>query len=974
MVLTTIHRSLHPGSSSAHTTDAARHMTASAHHAVLFGPFRLLVRERALFDDDKQVRLGSRAMEVLVALVERAGELVTKRDLVRIVWPDTVVVEANLAVHIAGLRRALGEGQTASRYIINVPGRGYRFVAPVTVVDSEAPGDVITVTAPPRQHNLPAHSTRLIGRERIVEELQRRCLAERLVTIVGPGGIGKTAVALAVADRMLPHFNHSVWLIDLSRTIEPRLVPLAAASALQIEIRSDNPLLGLAGVLRDKDMLLVLDNCEHVVDEAAAMAHELLRGVRGIRILATSREALRTEGEVVCRLPELACPPASLQRICAATALSFPAVQLFAERVASIVSDFELRDEDAVHAGRVCRELDGIPLAIEFAAARADTFGIAGIAAALDDRMRLLATGNQGAAEARHRTIRSTLDWSYQLLTETEKRVLRSVAIFSAGFDLNSASAVITGDGLDTVDVADTIASLAMKSLLVADIGNNEVRFRLLQTIRIFALAKLSETSAGALPRRRHAIYYRHLLERLRAGTGTLGTEQLALEIDNIREALAWAHGPEGDRYVAISLTAASAFAWFELALLEECRRWMVKAIDLLHDSERGGSLELELQSALGLSARFSGSMDIRIKYALRRTIELAEKLGDHDRQLQALSALIWFNHRALDLEGALEIAYRAQKIADLRGDPGAHNTSNTMLVLSHFFAGDFETATSIAEQVQSRRVPIEDKSQIRRWRMDDPIYTKCIMAQIRWTMGFPEQAARIVRDTIAEAEEVGLPVLVCLVKTWCANIFFHTSDRGSSRTFLAELKESSAALGLPMYEATALCLEGLASAAGGEFATGERLLRRGLDQLQQLRNEASYMAYLSSFAELLDAAGRADEGLVLASEALVLAKNGWWTPQVMRIKARLLVSAGSDLNEAERLLLSSIDLARQRSALLFELRSTIDLSGLHLRQRRPGDAGESVKAVYSRFTEGFNTPDLVKARKFIEQMNRPAS
>lgn len=943
-------------------------MTPPANPAVLFGPFRLLVRQRALFDDGKPVRLGSRAMEVLLALVERAGELVTKRDLIRIVWPDTVVVEANLAVHIAGLRRALGEGQTGNRYIINVPGRGYRFVAPVTVVDSEALGERIPVATTSRQHNVPPHSTRLIGRERIVAELQRRCLTERLVTIAGPGGIGKTVVALAAAGGLLAHFKHGVWLIDLSRTVEARLVPLVTASALQLEIRSDNPLLGLVGVLRDRDMLLVLDNCEHVVDETAAMAHELLRGARSIRILATSREALRTEGEVVYRLPELASPPASLQSICADTALSFPAVQLFTDRVASIVSDFELRDEDAPHASRICRELDGIPLAIEFAAARADTLGIAGIAAALDDRMRLLAAGNESASDSRHRTIRSTLDWSYRLLTETERGVLRSVAIFAAGFDLSSANAVISDSGLDAIDIADAIASLVMKSLVVADIGNSEVRFRLLQTTRVFALAKLSETQAGPMLRRCHAIHYRDLLTRLRAGAGTLGAEQLALEIDNIRDALAWAHGREGDRSLAISLTAASAFAWFELALLEECRAWMVKAIDLLHESERGGALELELQSALGLSARFSGSMDIRIKYALRRATELAEKLGEHDRQLQALSALIWFNHRALDLKGALEIAQRAQAIADRLCDPGAHNTSDTMLVLSHFFAGDFATATSIAERVQARHVPNEDKSQIQRWRMDDPIYTKCIMAQMRWTMGFPEQAARVVRDTIAEAEEIGLPVLVCLVKTWCANIFFHTSDRESSRAFLAELKATSAALGLPMYEATALCLEGIACAAAGEFAVGERLLRRGLDQLQQLRNESSYMAYLSSFAELLEAAGRADEGLILASEALALARGGWWTPQVMRIKAKLLMSVGADLNEAERLLLGSISLAQERSALLFELRSTIDLGRLYLQQQRPGDAGERVKAVYARFTEGFGTPDLVRARKFIEQ------
>jgi predicted ATPase/DNA-binding winged helix-turn-helix (wHTH) protein len=943
-------------------------MTTPAHQVVLFGPFRLLVKERSLFEDGKPVRLGSRAIEVLVALVERAGELVTKRELIRTVWPDTVVVEANLTVHIAGLRRALGEGQTAGRYIVNVPGRGYRFVASVSVADRQVlPGRAAVAPALRHNHNLPAHSTRLVGRERIVDELQRRCLAERLVTIVGPGGIGKTAIALVVADGMLAHFRHGVWLIDLSRTTEPRHVPLAVAAALQLDIRSDKPLLGLTGILKGREMLLVLDNCEHVVEEAAALATELLRGVPGLRLLATSREALRAEGEGVYRLPALASPSASSQGIGAAEALAFPAVQLFVERVASIVSDFELDDDEARHACRVCRELDGLPLAIEFAAARADTLGIAGIANALDDRLRLLAARDQGATEPRHRTIRSTLDWSHQLLSEVERQVLRRIAIFPASFDLNSASAVIADGGLDAAAVAETIASLALKSLIVTDIGNSDVRFRLLQTTRAFALAKLGESPDGPPTRRRHAAHFRDLLMGLRDGN-IFDPAQLALEIDNIRAALAWAHGPEGDRSLALSITAASAFVWFELALLEECRRWMIQAIDLLHESERGGRLELELQSALGLSARFSGSIDLRIQYALRRTAELADRQGEHDRRLQALSALIWVHHRALDLQGALEIANRAQAIADLLDDPGAHNTSDTMLLLSHFFAGDFGKAITVIERVLGRHVPVEDKPRIRRWRMDDPIYAKCILAQIRWTMGFTEQANRIVRETVEEAQATGLPVLSCLVRTWCANVFFHTADRDSARQFLAELKETSAALGLPMYEATALCLEGLAAATAGQFPAGERLLRRGLDQLQQLRNQSSYMAYLSTFAELLDAVGRSDEGLILAGEALALAKDGWWTPQVMRIKAKLLMSVGVDLAEAERLLLRSIELSQERSALLFELRSTIDLTRLDLQLGRPGDGGDRVKAVYSRFTEGFETPDLVRARKFLEQ------
>ena len=469
-------------------------MSISTHDAVSFGSFRLVMTERALFDGGKPVRLGSRAIEILVALVRRAGELVTKRELIHLVWPDTVVVEANLTVHIAGLRRALGDGVTANRYIITIPGRGYRFVAPVTVAEVEEASSG-AATAAPLQHNLPTRSTRLIGRDPIVDELRRRCLATRLVTIVGSGGIGKTAVVLAVANAMLANFKHGVWLIDLAPTADATLIPLVAAAALRLEIRSDNPILGLASALKDMEMLLVLDNCEHVVDEAAVLATELLRGVRGLRILATSREALRTEGEEVCRLPELASPPAQCQSMSAAKALSFPAVELFVERVASISSDFVLSDEDAIHASRICRELDGLPLAIEFAAAWAGTLGIVEIAAALDDRMQLLAARNEGAAEARHRTIRSTLDWSYQLLSETEKRTLKIVANFPAGFDMKSACAVVVDDDLDAAEVTDTIASLALKSLIVADIGDSDVRFRLLQTTRIFALAKLGETS-----------------------------------------------------------------------------------------------------------------------------------------------------------------------------------------------------------------------------------------------------------------------------------------------------------------------------------------------------------------------------------------------------------------------------------------------------------------------------------------------
>ncbi len=280
------------------------------------------------------------------------------------------MVEANLTVHVAALRRALRDGQADNRYIVNIPGRGYRFVAPVTFVDQQR---YVTppLAAAVRPHNLTAQLTRLIGRAEVVANLAQQLTTQRLLTIVGPGGIGKTAVALDAAARLVGDYEDGVWLIDLAPIADPRLVPTALASALRLEISSDDPVPGLIAAVRDRQMLLVLDNCEHVIEEAAALAAGVLRGSHGVQILATSREPLRVEGERVHRLSPLGSLPASV-RLGASEALRFPAVQLFVERAAAAMNEFELSDADAYSVGDSCRRLDGVPLAIELAAGRVD--------------------------------------------------------------------------------------------------------------------------------------------------------------------------------------------------------------------------------------------------------------------------------------------------------------------------------------------------------------------------------------------------------------------------------------------------------------------------------------------------------------------------------------------------------------------------------------------------------------------------
>jgi predicted ATPase/DNA-binding winged helix-turn-helix (wHTH) protein len=487
-----------------------RTLSLVTHPVVSFGPFRLIPAQRLLLEGDKPVRLGSRALDILIALLDRPGELVSKEEIMARVWPNTFVEGANLTVHVAALRRALSDGQAGNRFVINIPGRGYRFVAPINLVHDPI-ANATPVLAAKHAHNLPAGATRLIGRADTVKTLTAQLYANRLLTIIGPAGIGKTAVALAVAEEQIPNYEHGVWLIDLAPLGEPSMVPSELASALGIEVRSDNPLPTVIAMLREKQMLLLLDNCEHVVGAAAALTAGVLRGAPRLRILATSREPLRTEGEHVHRLMPLESPPIGT-RLSADEALKFPAAQLFVERAGATMNEFEPDGAEAGIVVEICRKLDGIPLAIELAAARVEAFGVQGLADRLDDRMRLLTSGRRTALP-RHHTMSAALDWSFGLLDEAEQKIMRRIAIFAGSFTLRAAGMVTADATHPESEIVEIVTALVAKSLISVDFAETEPRLRLLETTRAYALSKLAESGESEMLSRRHAEYYRDLLE-----------------------------------------------------------------------------------------------------------------------------------------------------------------------------------------------------------------------------------------------------------------------------------------------------------------------------------------------------------------------------------------------------------------------------------------------------------------------------
>jgi predicted ATPase/DNA-binding winged helix-turn-helix (wHTH) protein/Flp pilus assembly protein TadD len=486
--------------------------TSRTHEAISFGLFCLIPAERQLKKGDERLQLGSRALDTLVALAERAGEVVAQRDLISRVWPDVTVDEVNLRIQIALLRKALGDGRDGARYIATVPGRGYCFVAPVTRSTRPSSSTPQPLSSRPiavadRLQTLPPTLARMIGRDEIVRLLSSQLMMHRLVSVVCAGGIGKTTVAISVAHALLDDFNGAVFFVDLSALTDAELVPGTVARAIGFMVQAEDPLRSLPAFIGDRKILLVLDNCEHVIDSAAMVAELLIGETPQAHVLTTSREALRVEGEHVHLLYALDCPPEDAD-LTAGEALRYPAAQLFMERAAAGGYHAALSDTDAPIVATICRRLDGIALAIELAASRAGSFGIRGIAQLLDNRLGLVWRGRRTALP-RHQTLNAMFDWSYNLLSPHEKAVLNRLSVFVGHFRLEAACSVASDGEIDEGIVADAIASLLAKSLLSTTALHGLTYYRLLETTRIFAQTKLAEPSEANRVAVRHAEYYK---------------------------------------------------------------------------------------------------------------------------------------------------------------------------------------------------------------------------------------------------------------------------------------------------------------------------------------------------------------------------------------------------------------------------------------------------------------------------------
>lgn len=936
-----------------------------------FGPFRLFPAARAIEKDGVRLALGDRALDILMVLVERAGEVVSQRELVTRVWRGLVVEPGTVRVHIAGLRKALGE---STRYIANVPGQGYCFVAQITRGASAAPPARVPEfpDAARKRLVLPPKLGRMVGRDDIVHSIGTDLIAERFITIIGPGGIGKTTVATAVAHAMREEFADAVCFVDIGAVSDPRLVAGTIAASLGLSVQTADAVPTLVEYLRTLRMLLVLDNCEHVVDTMAALAETIFKEAAGVHLLATSREALRVEGEHAFWLPALASPPPQ-SSMKADDVLTFPAVKLFMDRAAASGGRFELNDANAPIVAGICGRLEGIALAIELAGGRVGSHGLEATADILNHNLGLDWHGRRTALP-RHQTLRALLDWSYSFLPEGEQLALRRLSILVGQFTLEAASAVVFGGRPNAAATLDTLDALVAKSLVSVQTGpEGSPRYRLLETTRMYGLEKLRESGEAASTARLHAEHFTALLNSQHGGQIDLQytgrAHALREHLGNVRAALEWCFAQrEGnlDATLAVDIAAAAAPVFFELALLSESYKWSAAGLAALDDSTRGDRREMLLRSTWAISSMWTRGSSDDVLSAIARGMELALPLDEPSQRLRLLATRHLYLTRTADFRGALAAAHEWDTAARQADDVACIAISDLMQGVAQHFLGDQAAAKKHFETGFARA----GERNLQLCGSDHRVRGLVTMSRVLWLCGLPDRAIDTAQKAIATALRSGKPLDSCFSMLYAAPVYLWCGDWNAAHETLQRLTRHTHWHLLKPFHSVARAMEGALVIGRGEAERGLAMLPAVLERMRDERQDVVRTFVACWVADGLTALGRHEEALSLVRAArrdALRSGDAVQLPELLRIQANALMSA-SQANEdrAERLLARSIRIARSQWALSWELRSTLSLAGLYARRGEAESARELVAAVYRRFTEGFGTLDLRAAGRFV--------
>lgn len=914
------------------------------------------------------LHVGGRALDILIFLAERPGEVVDKRELVKRIWANVNVDEGSLRFHVAALRKALGDTGKSARYVVNVPGRGYCFVASFTQATASA-GPPSAEIAPPR--SLPAPLSKMIGREEIVEKISNGLLLHRFMTVVGPGGIGKTAVAVTVGHRRSQDFGGRVFFVDFGPLRDASHILTTIASALGLTISSEDPTPGLLTFLRTGPTLLIFDSCEHVLDTLAPLVERLVREVPQLRVLATSRESFRSEGERIFRLFPLDCPP-EREGLNVAEVLAYPAAQLFVERIAQSSGPFQLSAEEAPLVASICRRLDGIALAIELAAGRVNAYGIAGTASLLDSRFSLQWRGRRTAVP-RHQTLAAALDWSYDLLPPAESATLRRLSVFVGPFAPEAAAAVAAGDGLSTSDTLEAIDSLVTKSL-ISPSGSRTLRYRLLDTTRTYARAKLNELGETEQFARRHAEHFRDFFARAEADTSTPLPEWLSIygaELDNARAALDWAFAPDGDAVLGIALTAAAVTLWVRLSLFAECRERVKTALAALGDTGGDDRIRMQLLSALGWSLMYGEGRAREARPILETTLKLADRLDDKDFRLRALWGLCIDQFNNGQFGKARALADRFANAAANSSDKTDPMLGDRLMAVALHYLGDQNDARLRIDRVNASLHELAEKPKI--FPLDLRISTQYFRARILWLQGLADQAQALAARNIEEGRANGHALTFCSVLGQAAcPITFWAGDFEAAERHGTELLEHTERHAIRLWGLWARAFNAAVMARRGDVATGLPLLREELNRAGDARFLPRFLPLLGELAACFLQADQVDRGLDVIEDVLTRCNDRqelWYLPELIRIKGELMLRSARHSGDAEARFREAMDIAVQQGARFWELRCATSLAQFMIGAGQSAQALAVLENVSGAFAEGAGIADMRIAGELIAQL-----
>lgn len=937
--------------------------------AVSFGPFRLFPKSRLLEKAGVPLHIGGRALDILIVLAERPGEVIDKRELVKRIWADVHVDEGSLRFHVSALRKALSDSGKSPRYVVNVAGRGYCFAAPLAQpVPTVAPARA--ETASPRSL-LPPAIAKMIGREEVIEKISSGLSLHRFVTVVGPGGIGKTAVAITVAHRRSVGFGGQVFYVDFGPVRDPTLAATTIASALELTTNSDDPLPALLTHLQARSTLLIFDSCEHVLETLAPLTERLVRDVPQLHVLATSRESFRSEGERIFRLFPLDCPP-QRDDLSVAEVLAYPAAQLFVERIAQGSGPFELSAEEAPFVADICRRLDGIALAIELAAGRVNAYGISGTASLLDSRFSLQWRGRRTAIP-RHQTLSAALDWSYDLLPESESAILRRLSVFVGPFTAEAGVAVACGDGLNPAKTSEGIDNLVTKSLISPSSGRT-LRYRLLDTTRTYALAKLAASGDGERVAQRHAEYFRDLFLRAETETSTPLQAWLNVysgELDNLRAAMDWAFSLEGDAPLGIALTAASVTLWVRLSLFAECRERTRAALAALAEKSAGSDqLRMQLLAALGWSLMYGEGRAREARQILEATLQLAERLDDKDFRLRALWGLCIDQFNNGEFGKARALAERFTTTAASSPDKTDLMLADRLMAVALHYLGDQTEARVRIDRVNASLHMLAEKPKI--FPLDLGVSTHYFRARILWLQGLADQALELAADNIEEGRANGHALTFCSVlgQSACLLAFF-AGDYDAAQRYGTELLGHAERHSIRLWALWARAFNAMIIVKHGEVDTGLPLLREELNRAGDARFLPRFLPLLGELSACFGDAGQADRGLAGIEDVLKRCNDRqerWYLPELIRIKGELLLKDAQNAS-AEECFHEAMEIASQQGARFWQLRCAISIARFEMAHGRNPEAIEVLETICGQLGKGADIADMRVARGLIAQL-----